>query len=260
MKLESIPQLAALCLLTLALLATALGQTQTASKDNQQSKMNKASAARPVSDDHVAGTTKDEEKQSKKAASLFKDIMRTPSRGIPQSVVDRAQCVAAFPDVRRSGSAVSGRGMVSCRTSSGWSAPVYLNIRSGGSGPQPGPAPEDVVIMFMTRDVLNSVISRAFVIGADTPAAAGPVGPDTPATTSAVTNVQVLCYSRGRGAVAGAMMDGATIEMDKYDMRDVYGDTFNSVEILEGVSVNTPSKVMAFSEALSRYTPRQARR
>lgn len=243
MKLESILQSATTCFLTLALSTAAL------------------SAA--FGQDRVIGVTRDDESQSRKAAQMFKEIMKTPDKGIPQNVFDRAECVAAFPGVRRAGSVVSGRGMISCRTSSGWSAPVYLNMRGDNLGSQMGAGSNgmcDMVMMFMNKDSMISMLNTQLTIGAGAPAAAGPVGQDAGAANAAMMNARMICYMRAKGMLAGAMMDGAMIGMAADDMRDVYGDNFNCKEILEGAKTNSNSKVMAFSEMLSRHTSRQARK
>ncbi|MCG3160916.1 MAG: hypothetical protein JMDDDDMK_01992 [Acidobacteria bacterium] len=266
MKLESILKLAAACFLTLALSAVSFSQNQTAGKDPNNKANTQPTTAR--NDDHILGTTKDEEKQSRKAANALKDIMKAPGRGIPQNVFDRAECVVVFPEVNRSGSTVSGRGVVSCRKGGSWSAPVYLNIRSDDFGAKIGPEPTDLIVLCMNRDTVNPLSGGKFTVGADAPAAAGPVGPTAPAAPAgtaaanspAAMNAQILCYSRSKGKVAGVAMDGVTFETDTSGMRDVYGDNVNSGEILGGSRTNAPSRVMAFSETLSRYTSRQARK
>ncbi len=273
MKLESILKSAVACFLTLALSVVAFGQDQNVSKDqinqsNQTGQANQANQANQVGkqpntvkntgrvpyNDHVVGTIRDEEKHSKRTASLLREFMRTPDKGIPQSVFGSAECVAVFPNAYRSGSVVSERGMISCRTRSGWSAPVYLNLSGGALSSQVGPEPADVVMMFMNRDIVTSLSNGKFTIGADAQASAGP-----PATGAAI-NAPMICYSRSKGEVAVVTIDGPTIEVAQDDMRDVYGNGFNPKEIMEGSRTNAPSGVMAFSQTLSRYTSRQARK
>lgn|SRR5262245_13549223 len=119
--------------------------------------------------------------------------------------------------------------MVSCRTGNEWSAPVYLTIRCDNPGSQMGDGPADMVMMFMNRDSMSSMLNSKFTVGADMPMAAGPVGTagqDAGASTDATMNAQILCYMRSKGMLAGGMMDGAMIEMDGDDMRDVYGPDF----------------------------------
>lgn len=258
MKLESILKSGVACFLTLALSAVAFGQNQNVNKDqnNQAGKQIQVNnnAGRVPYNDHVVGTVRDEVNQSKRAASLFKEFMRTPDKGIPQSVFDGAECAAVFPNVYRDSSSASGRGLISCRTKGGWSAPVYLNLRDGALGSQIVSGPADVVMMFMNKEIVNALPNGKFTIGADAQAAAGPVGP------GASMNAPILCYSRSKGEVVGVMIDAATIEIDQGDMRDVYGNGFNPKEIMEGAKTRAPSRVMAFSETLSRQTSRQARK
>lgn len=255
--------------MTLALFLTAYSQDQTSQKDptntaSRQAPMVKGKNDRDIINNRVIGVTKDDEQQSKQAARMIKEIMKKPDQGIPQNIWDAAECVAAFPAVRRIGSVVGGRGMVSCRTGGGWSAPVYLTMRGDNLGAPTGVEPSDVVMMFMNKDSMNLLQNDKFTAGADEPVIAGPVGRTNPVTagapTGAVVNANIVCYTRSKGTLAGAIMDGAVIELDGDDMRDVYGDNFNFKEILEGGKTPTKAKVMAFSETLSRYTSRQARK
>jgi lipid-binding SYLF domain-containing protein len=53
---------------------------------------------------------KDEVQQSEKAARVFREIMDTPDKGIPQELLENAECVAVFPSVLKAGFIIGGRG------------------------------------------------------------------------------------------------------------------------------------------------------
>lgn len=228
--------LLAVCSLTLALFAT----TQA------QDKMDK----------HV----KDEAKQSDKAARVLNEIMDAPDKQIPSDVLDKAECVAVFPDVLKAGLIIGGqggRGVASCRTGAGWSAPAFFNLGGGSVGLQIGAQSTDFVLLFMNREGINSLLSDKFTVGADASVAAGPVGREAGASTDAKLNAQILSYSRSKGLFAGLELKGVVIKPDKSDMRDVYGDGITAKEILQEHKVEAPPAVRSFPNTLGKYSSRK---
>jgi len=70
------------------------------------------------------------------AATVLDEIMGTPEKGIPEELLDSAKCVAIIPSMIKIGFVFEGRhgrGIATCRTSSGWSAPAPFSV-TGGSG------------------------------------------------------------------------------------------------------------------------------
>ena len=202
---------------------------------------------------------KDEISQSDKAAQVFNEIMATPDKGIPQELLERAECVAVFPSVLKAGFIVGGRGgrgVASCRTSHGWSAPAFFNLGGGSFGLQIGAQSTDFVMLFMNKDGLNSLLSDQFTLGADASVAAGPVGRQAGASTDLKLNAQILSYSRSKGLFAGLELKGVVIKPDKDDMRDVYGAGVTAKEVLKENKVTAPPSTQAFPTTLSRYSPR----
>ena len=168
----------------------------------------------------------DEIGQSEKAAKVFGEIMGTPDKGIPKDLLEKAECVAVFPSVLKAGFIVGGqggRGVASCRTVNGWSAPAYFTLGGGSVGFQIGAESTDFVMLFMNTDGLNSLLSNEFTLGGDASVAAGPVGRQAGAATDLKLNAQILSYSRSKGLFAGLELKGVVIKADKDDMRDVYG-------------------------------------
>jgi lipid-binding SYLF domain-containing protein len=200
---------------------------------------------------------KDEAKQSRKAARVFREIMNTPDSKIPSGILDEAECVAVFPDVIKAGfifGGRGGRGVVSCRTPLGWSAPAYLNLGGGSFGLQIGAQSTDFVMLFMSRDGINSLLSSKFTLGADASAAAGPVGRQAGAATDLKLDAQILSYSRSKGLFAGLELKGVVIEPDEGDLRDVYGENAKPKEILQKTWNRAPAAVRDFPRTLARYS------
>jgi lipid-binding SYLF domain-containing protein len=203
----------------------------------------------------------DEAGQSDKAARVFGEIMDTPDKGIPKDLLEKAECVAVFPSVIKAGFIVGGRGgrgVASCRTVRGWSAPAYFNLGGASFGLQIGAQATDFVMLFMNKEGLNSLLSNEFTLGGDVSVAAGPVGRQAGAETDLKLNAQILSYSRSKGLFAGLELKGVVIKPDKDDMRDVYGEGVTAKDVLKDNKVTAPVAIRAFPTALGRYSSRNA--
>ena len=203
------------------------------------------------------GKITDQISQSKKAAKVFREVMNAPDKGIPKDLFDKAECVAVFPSVLKAGFVLGGqggRGVASCRTHDGWSAPLFLNLAGGSAGLQIGAQSTDFVLLFMNENGLKSLLSDKFELGADASVAAGPVGRQAGASTDLKLDSQILSYSRSRGLFAGLELKGVVITKDKDHNRDVYGDEISSNQILRGNKVDIPDSVRAFPTALGQHS------
>lgn len=206
---------------------------------------------------------KDEIEQSQKAATVFTEIMNTPDKAVPQSLLDDAECVAVFPNVIKAGFIVGGRGgrgVASCRVGNTWSAPIYLNLGGGSIGLQIGAQATDFVFLMMNKDGVNSLLKNKFTLGADASVAAGPVGREAGASTDVALNAQILSYSRSKGLFAGLELKGVVVDVDKDDMRDAYGENVMAKEILQEKKINAPASIRAFPDTLAKYSARRAER
>lgn len=206
----------------------------------------------------VAFDKADAIKQSGKAATVFKEIMAAPDKSVPADVLDKAVCVAVFPQVIKAGFIVGGRGgrgVASCRTKSGWSAPAFFDLKGGSVGLQIGAQATDFVLLFMNDGGMNSLLKSKFEMGGDASVAAGPVGRQAGASTDLKLDAQILSYSRSKGLFAGLELKGAVISLDESDMKAVYGDA-SAENVLRGKKV-TPTEVAAFPTTLSRYSKRK---
>ena len=200
--------------------------------------------------------------QSVKAARVFREIMHAPDKSVPQDILDGAECVAVFPQVLKAGFVIGGRGgrgVASCRTKSGWSAPAFFNLRGGSIGLQIGAQSTDFVLLFMNQNGLNRLMGDKFEIGGDASAAAGPVGRQAGASTNIRMDAEILSYSRSRGLFAGLELKGVVITLDDDDMQAVYGEGVRAKTVLLQGSVKAPADVRAYPTTLGNYSKRRAK-
>jgi lipid-binding SYLF domain-containing protein len=193
----------------------------------------------------------DSEKDNSKAADRVKaagtvldEIQSAPDTGIPEEVMGSAECVAVVPSMLKGGFIVGaryGRGVASCRTAKGWSAPAFFAIKGGSFGLQIGGQAVDLVMLIMNKDGMHNLLTSKFKLGADASVAAGPVGRHAAADTDWKMRAQVLSYSRARGLFAGLELNGAVINQDKDSTREFYGRMVSSKTSLTGEIDGTAS-------------------
>ena len=160
------------------------------------------------------------------AAEVLTDIQGAPDKGIPQEVLGSAECVAVVPSMLKGGFIVGakyGRGLASCRTEKGWSAPAFFVVTGGSFGFQIGGQAVDLVMLIMNKDGMRHLLTSEFALGADASVAAGPVGRHAEGNTDWKMRAEVLTYSRARGLFAGVSLNGAVIKQDKDSTREFYG-------------------------------------
>jgi lipid-binding SYLF domain-containing protein len=189
------------------------------------------------------------------AATVLDEIMGTPDKGIPEELLDSAKCVAVIPSMVKIGFVFGGRhgrGIATCRTGSGWSAPAPFSVTGGSWGLQIGGEAVDVVMLVMNDHGMEKMLSSKFRIGADASAAAGPVGRHVEGETDWKMRAEVLTYSRARGAFAGLTVNGASITQDKDGTRILYGRMVPSAQILKG-QVKAPEGSHQFLAAVRKY-------
>jgi lipid-binding SYLF domain-containing protein len=178
--------------------------------------------------------------------------MAAPDNGIPEEVLEHAKCVAVVPHLLKGGfifGAENGRGVATCRTANGWSAPAFFSITGGSWGLQIGVEGVDLVLIIQDEKGMQRLISSKFEIGGDASAAAGPVGRHASAGTDWKLNTEILTYSRARGAFAGLTLTGASIRHDDDSTRAIYGEHVSSRSILRG-KVAVPAAAHSFLEAI----------
>jgi len=203
--------------------------------------------------------TKEGASQANKSATVLNEVMAAPDKGIPRDLLAKAECVLVFPKVVKAGFILAGqggRGAVSCRTTSGWSAPAFFEIKGGSIGLQAGGQATDFVLLFMNEGGMQSLLSDKFELGGDASVAAGPVGRTTSATTDIKMDAQILSYSRSKGLFGGISLKGSVISPEKSDMEGTYGKDITAKTILTVDSGRAPTEVRVFPNTLGRYSAR----
>jgi lipid-binding SYLF domain-containing protein len=174
------------------------------------------------------------------AASVLHEVMGMPDKGIPEEVLEHAKCVAVIPHMVKGGfifGAKEGKGVATCRTADGWSAPAFITISGGSWGLQIGVEAVDVVLIIQNDKGMQRLLSSNFQIGGDASAAAGPVGRHAEAGTDWKLDTEILTYSRAKGAFAGFTLEGASLRQDSDSRHAMYGDVTTRALLLGEVPV-----------------------
>jgi len=182
------------------------------------------------------------------AGQVLHEIMAMPDKGIPEEVLEHAKCVAVIPHMVKGGlifGAKGGKGVATCRTPNGWSAPAFITISGGSWGLQIGVEAVDVVLIIQNDKGVQRLLSSNFQIGADASAAAGPVGRHAEAGTDWKLDTEILTYSRAKGAFAGLTLEGASLRQDSDSEHAIYGRNVTTRAILSG-KVAAPSAAKPF--------------
>src|SRR3954469_19906324 len=187
-----------------------------------------------------------------KAAEVLHEVMNTPDKGIPSEVLDHAKCVAVVPHMIKGGFVVGaegGKGVATCRTASGWSAPAFFMVAGGSWGLQIGVEGIDLVMVFQNDKGMEHLLNSKFKVGGDASAAAGPVGRHASAGTDWKMDAEILTYSRAKGAFAGLTLNGAVVKEDEDSMKSMYGADVTERAVLTG-KVPAPPAAHAFLQAV----------
>ncbi len=189
------------------------------------------------------------------AKSVLDEVMATPDKGIPQSILAGASCVVVIPGFKKGafiGGAQYGQGAATCRTPKGWSAPVFVQLAGGSFGFQIGVQSTDLVLVAMNKKGLDDVLKNKFKIGGDAAASAGPVGRNAQAGTDWKLGAELLTYSRSKGLFAGIDLDGTVLSQNEEDTRTIYGANVPYTSVLQG-DVPTPEEARPFVRTVAKY-------
>jgi len=204
----------------------------------------------------ILGKGGEPDKRLQDAAAVVNEMMGMPDKGVPQSVLDKAQCIVVIPGLKKAAFIVGGqygRGYASCRKSGGgWGAPGSVKMEGGSFGLQLGGQSTDVILLVMDQRGMDKLLSDKFTIGADAAAAAGPVGRDAKADTDIQLHAQILSYACSRGAYAGLSLEGATLRPDNEENKKLYGREISNKDILTRGDVSAPESTRPFLHALNR--------
>ena len=189
-----------------------------------------------------------------RAARVLEDTMRAPDQRIPDHVLRRARCIAVVPHLVKGGfvfGAEEGKGVATCRTARGWSAPVFIQMGGGSWGTQVGVEAVDLIMVVRGREGMEKLLASKFEIGRDASAAVGPVGRHSSENTDVALNALILTYSRAKGAFVGMTFDGAVVKNDNDARHAMYGPRVTAGEALLG-RVRPPAGARPFLAAVRR--------
>jgi len=195
------------------------------------------------------------------SAEVLTEIMSAPDKGIPDDLLERAQCVVIVPGMKKAAFVVGaqfGRGFIECRRASGhgWSAPAAIKVEGGSFGFQIGGSETDAIMLVMNKRGADKLLASKFTLGGDASVAAGPVGRTAAANTDAKMQAEILTYSRARGVFAGIALDGATLRPDHEANAELYGGKLTNKQILRGATKATAGGTKLAAD-LSRYSNRK---
>src|SRR5882762_4144568 len=195
------------------------------------------------------------EKRIDAASKVLTEVMATPDKAIPNKVMSDAKCLAIIPNMVKIAIGFGGshgKGIATCRTPNGWSAPAPITITGGSWGLQLGGQAVDLVMVIMNDQGMQHLLASKFKLGAEGSAAAGPVGRDAGADTDWKMKAEVLTYSRARGLFAGIDLNGAAITQDRDETRVLYGNSLPFADILNG-KAPAPESSEPFLAAVRKY-------
>jgi lipid-binding SYLF domain-containing protein len=184
-----------------------------------------------------AGDRADDIDRLESGATVLKEIMAAPDKGVPEEIITSSKCIAVIPSMLKAAFGVGGaygKGVASCRTENGWSAPAFFSLKGGSFGFQIGGQAADIIMLIMNDEGMKNLLASKVKLGADASVAAGPVGRHADASTDWKMRAQVLTYSRTRGIFAGISLNGAVITEHKDDTRSFYGREVPFRNILTG--------------------------
>ena len=206
------------------------------------------------------GAASDAAERVREAAVVLKEIMASGDRGIPQDLLDNAECAIVIPGLKKGAFIVGakyGRGFMSCRTGrAGWSAPAGMRVEGGSFGFQIGGSETDVVMLVLNRRGAEKLLKSKFTVGGDASVAAGPVGRTSSAETDALMRAEMLSWSRTRGVFAGISLKGATMRQDAEANRELYGRKVENRELVAG-KIAAPASAAGFVSLLNKYSGRK---
>lgn len=195
------------------------------------------------------------------AGRVMKEIMDIPD-DIPQSVIDKADCVVVLPSVLKFAIGIGGsygRGVMTCRSGEEfqghWGAPTMMALEGGSFGLQLGGQATDFVLLLMSPRSARSILDSKVKIGGDASAAAGPVGRTASAETDVTMRAEILSYSRARGLFAGISLAGSTLRPDNDANKSLYGKDVSAKDIVFGSAVAAPPSAKLLLRVLNRHSP-----
>lgn len=209
----------------------------------------------------TSSAQKKEQERVENAGKVMKEILAAPD-GIPQSVLDKADCVVVLPSVVKFAFGIGGsygRGVMTCRGGKDfkgkWGAPTMMALEGGSFGLQLGGQATDFILLLMSSKSASSILSSKVKLGGDASAAAGPVGRTASAETDVTMKAEILSYSRARGAFAGISLAGSTLRPDNDANKKLYGKEIPAKDIVMGGAAPLPPSATTLVATLDKASP-----
>ncbi len=203
----------------------------------------------------------DETERLEQCENVVESVLGVPE-GIPQDLLDKAECVAVIPGVKKFALGFGGsygKGALVCRSGSryngAWGAPSMMRLEGGSIGFQLGGSSTDFLLLIMNPNGVESLLSSKVKLGVDAKAAAGPKGRSAEASTDAMMSAEILSYSRSRGLFAGVSLEGSTLRQDNGANKDLYGREVSAKDIILEKKVNIPAAGQGLVDLLQKYSP-----
>ena len=209
----------------------------------------------------VSADTKDQEERLGKCNTVLKEILNIPD-GIPQGLLDKAECLVAIPSVKKFALGLGGsygKGAMVCRSGDDfkgpWGPPAMYRLEGASFGFQLGGSATDFLLLVMNEKGASSLLSSKVKLGADAMTAAGPKGRSSEAATDAYMSAEILSYSRSKGLFAGVSLKGSTLRQDSGANEDLYGKKISAREIVLEQKVTVPSAGKSLIDLLQEKSP-----
>jgi lipid-binding SYLF domain-containing protein len=210
-----------------------------------------------------SGASKEEDRL-REAKTVVEEILDIPD-GIPQELLDKAECVIVLPSVKKFALGIGGsygRGALICRSGEAfdgtWGAPAMYRLEGGNIGLQLGGQATDFLFLVMNPKGAQSLLKSKVKLGADASAAAGPKGRAAGASTDAAMRAEILTYSRSRGLFAGISLEGSTLRPDSGANESLYGSKIEVERIVRRGGVRITEAGRALAALLDRASPENA--
>src|SRR5208282_1741204 len=195
------------------------------------------------------------------AGQVMKEVLNIPD-DIPQSVIDKADCVVVLPSVLKFAFGFGGsygRGVMTCRGvedfKGPWGAPTMMALEGGSFGLQLGGQATDFVLLLMSPRSAHSILASKVKLGGDISAAAGPVGRNVSAETDVTLRAEILSYSRARGLFAGISLSGSTLRPDNAANKKLYGKNVSARHVVLNNEVAAPAAAKLLLDELTKRSP-----
>jgi lipid-binding SYLF domain-containing protein len=210
-----------------------------------------ALAAAPL----MAAVSTAQKQRIEDSATVLTEIAAVPEKGVPQDLWNKAACVVVIPSMKKAAFVIGGeygKGLMSCRRGSDWSAPLFMRLEKGSWGLQIGAQSIDLVLLVMNQSGAEKLLKNKVSLGAELSVAAGPVGRDARAATDANLKAEILSYSRTQGLFAGINLSGGVLRGDTDDNKDLYGANVNPRDVVLGDTVTMPGVAEPLMKALKK--------